>query len=145
MINRILAKLIGDPLERQQRLINRLKSTDSTKPIRIGLQKIPTKWLRELIFLDPLAIFQQVSSPLLLVGGEKDIHCDPADIDRIANIVQGPVIAHVVANLTHVLRPDEHPPSILNSRQLIEKPMEPRVLEMIAEWLDFQLNQISTG
>jgi len=88
--------------------------------------------------LDPPAIFSQITQPMLVIGGEKDLQCDPADVDRIARLVKGLVDAHVIKNLTHILRFDEGEPTILGTAELIKKPMEPIVQGMIAEWLNKQ-------
>ena len=82
---------------------------------------------------------------MLLVGGEKDIQCDPADVGRITDLVKGPVSAHVVQNMTHILRFDERQPSFLHIGQLINKPMEPIILELIAEWLKRQVGVYKYG
>jgi fermentation-respiration switch protein FrsA (DUF1100 family) len=76
---------------------------------------------------------------MLLVAGEKDMQCDPADAARIAEVAQGRIERHVVANLTHILRCDAGPPSLLKTGQLLGRPVEPRVLELIARWLERQI------
>ena len=123
----------------QQKLIDKLKSSN-TETMRIGFQKIPAKSLRELIRLDSSAIFRQVTCPMLLIGGEKDLQCDPADVGRIAELANGTVEAHVVQNLTHVLRFDERQPSLFGSSELIKKPLEPIVVELISTWINKQLH-----
>ena len=91
--------------------------------------------LRELMRLNARAIFSHVTCPMLLMGGEKDLQCDPADIERIAKLAKGAIDKQVIKNLTHILRFDERQASLLGSAELIKKPMEPIVLELIAAWL----------
>jgi uncharacterized protein len=131
---RIQSKVLGTLVSRQKKLIEKLKSTDQ-ETIQAGSQKIPARWLRELMSLDPLGIFSQVSCPMLLIGGEKDLQCDPEDVDRIARLAKGDVSARRIENLTHVLRFDEGKPSLLGSAKLLGKPMEKAVLDLISSWL----------
>lgn len=135
LVRRVLSRMMGVTVKNQQNLISKLKSTNQ-ETIRSGFQKVPAKSLQELMRLDARAIFSQVTCPMLLIGGEKDLQCDPADIERIAKLAKGAVDKHVIKNLTHVLRFDERQASLLGSAELIKKPMEPIVLELIAAWID---------
>lgn len=133
LIRRLLSRMMGATVTSQKKLIDKLKSSDKDT-IRVQFQKIPAKWLRELIRLDPRAIFSQVRCPMLLIGGEKDLQCDPDDVNRIAELTTGVVNVHVIKNLTHILRFDEQQPSLLSTPELTKKPMEPILLELIVEW-----------
>ncbi|MBK9265233.1 MAG: alpha/beta fold hydrolase [Polyangiaceae bacterium] len=137
MLRRWLFKMLGTSVESQQELIDRIKS-ENKDTIRVNLQKVPAKSIRELLELDPPTIMAQVERPTLIIGGEKDLQCDPADVDKIVALIKGPVEAHVVKNLTHLLRFEEGEPALLRSIQLIRKPMEPVVAELIANWLEKQ-------
>lgn len=139
-INRLIAKIAGQPLASQKKLIARVKSSN-TDTIRVGFQKLPAKWFRELLMLDPTALFSQVTCPMLIIGGEKDLQCDPADVAEIVKQAKGPMEAHVIQNLTHILRFEEGEPSIFGSAELVKKPMEPIISELITEWLKKQNTQ----
>jgi pimeloyl-ACP methyl ester carboxylesterase len=137
-VMKLMGRVFGMPLLSQRRLILKLKS--SSKPVlRVGLNKIPARWFRELMQLDPPEIFSRVTCPMLLIGGEKDLQCDPADVARIAELARGPVSAHVVPNLTHILRLTDEPASIFGTRALIKQPLAPVVFDLIGEWLTAQL------
>lgn len=82
---KILGRVLGFSVASQLKLIQRLKTSEQAV-FRSGLEKIPAKALRELLTLKPREIFAQVQCPLLLIGGEKDLQCDPADVGRIAEI-----------------------------------------------------------
>jgi uncharacterized protein len=137
LIRRLLSRMMGATVTSQQKLIDKIKSSDKDT-IRVQFQKIPAKWLRELIRLDPRAVFSQVRCPMLLIGGEKDLQCDPGDVNRIAELTTGVVNVHVIKNLTHSLRFDEQQPSLLSTSELTKKPMEPILLELIVEWVKEQ-------
>lgn len=135
VVRRVLSRMMGVTVKNQKKLVRILKSTNK-ETFRSGLHKVPAKSLRELMRLDARAIFSQVTCPMLLIGGEKDLQCDPSDVGRIAELAKGSVDKHVIKNLTHVLRFDERQASLLGSAELIKKPMEPVVLELIAAWIN---------
>jgi pimeloyl-ACP methyl ester carboxylesterase len=92
--------------------------------------------IRELIRLDPPSIFRRVTVPVLLIGGEKDLQCDPNDVHRIAQLVKGPVNSHVIDDLSHVLRREERAPTLRGTFELLDQPVEPIVLNLVATWLE---------
>jgi len=136
-LERIVAKFLARPVVSQRTLIAKVKAS-SAETLHVRGQKIPAKWLRELLDIDPTEVFARIVCPMLLVGGEKDLQCRPVDVQRIASVARGVVDAHVVRNLTHVLRVDERQPTLRGSVDLLAKPMEFVVLEVIAEWLGRQ-------
>ncbi len=140
LVLRIATKLTGDPIVSQAKLLRRLKTTD-TPTIRHLFQKIPAKWLREMLAMNPEDIFRSVTTPMLLIGGEKDVQCDPADVDHIAALSRGPVDAYVFKDLTHILRLDRQTPSILNYRKLFKAPVAPEVLTTVTEWLTSRISE----
>ena len=130
---RALVKVLGRPTIRQRRMIERIKATHEPT-IRLGLQPIGARSLRDLMQLDPRALFAEVQRPLLVIGGEKDLQCDPADVAAIAAIC-GQAETHVLRDLTHLLRRDDRPASLFGAAELVSKPIDPQVLELVAEWL----------
>lgn len=134
LLIRAILKLTGKPIEAQKKLIARLDST-STPTIRFMGKKIPANWFREMFCLDLPEIYRQVECPTLLIGGEKDIQCDKADVDEIYKLVQGPASQHIIKDMSHILRCDDQPPSFLRYSALIKKPVEPMVLNLTSEWI----------
>jgi pimeloyl-ACP methyl ester carboxylesterase len=137
-VMKLTGRVFGMPLASQRRLIRRIGST-SEPALRVGLNKIPARWFRELMQLDPPEIFSRVTCPMLLIGGEKDLQCDPADVARIAELARGPVSARLVPNLTHILRLTDEPASLLGSPGLFKQPLAPVVLDMMGEWMAARL------
>jgi alpha-beta hydrolase superfamily lysophospholipase len=136
---RLGSRLRGGPVKVQRKTIRRVKA--STKPtIRFLLHKLPARWLREMLALDPESIYRSVVTPLLLIGGDKDVQCDPADVDRIASLVKGPADAHVLRDLTHILRRDPEPASIFRYRKLLKEPVDQEVLTLVTDWLEARLS-----
>jgi pimeloyl-ACP methyl ester carboxylesterase len=127
-----LLSALARPVPSQRRLIERARA--STEPhFRVRGQRINAKWLRELLAIDPAEALCQVSCPTLLIGGAHDCQCDPDDVARAAALLRGPVQAHVVPGLTHVLRPG--PPTLLQQYRLLGQPVDERVLDLLATWV----------
>ncbi|HFD87411.1 MAG TPA: alpha/beta fold hydrolase, partial [Gammaproteobacteria bacterium] len=67
---------IIDPVKAQKKLIEKINVT-SKETVYSIFQKIPAKWFRELMSVEPKEIYRSVSCPSLIIGGSKDIQCSP--------------------------------------------------------------------
>lgn len=134
----ILGRILGGPVASQRALIRKVRTSTRTS-VRIGFDRVPARWLRELLRMDFAQVYAKVSCPMLLVGGDKDLQCDPADVARIAAIARAPVQAQVIAGMTHVLRRDDRPATLLGVRPLLSRPVEPDLLERLTRWLQGQV------
>ena len=85
--------------------------------------------------LDLPAIYARIDMPALVIGGSKDIQCDPADVARIAAAIGPDATPVVIADLTHVLRKDAGQASFLSYLQLVRQPVEPEVIRRVGEWV----------
>ncbi len=135
--------LLFDPTKVQKKLIKKIK--ESNKPfIRfLGFQKIPANWYRELFSYSVLDIEQKYrpsNVPALLIGRSKDFQCDPRDVVKIENIYGGSAEAHIVENMSHLLRKEEGEPSVFNYRVQVKETIMPEVLELIDAWLQRELH-----
>lgn len=138
LLRRVLSRLMGLTVNDQRKLLQRIKLTDKDV-LRARFVKIPAKSIRELIRLDPPSIFRRITVPVLLIGGEKDLQCDPNDVHRIAELVRGPAEDHVIDDLSHVLRREERTPTLRGTLELLDQPVEPIVLNLVATWLEKQI------
>lgn len=129
---------LGADVRAQQRLIQKIRNSRRDW-IRVRLQKVPARWYRELFALDLPAIYQQVRCPTLVLGGEKDVQCNPEDVAVIESLIPGAVTAELVPDLTHLLRLEAGPPSLIGSRELLRQPLEPVVMEAVTIWLKDQV------
>ncbi|HYJ10994.1 MAG TPA: alpha/beta fold hydrolase [Polyangiaceae bacterium] len=129
----LVTRLMGSPVANQRALIGKLRA--STEPsLRVGLQRLPAKCLRELLSVDAQQVYAATRCPMLLIGGDKDLQCNPADVSRIASLAVGPVESHVIANLTHLLRRDDQAPTILGAARVLAQPVDAELLELVAQW-----------
>jgi uncharacterized protein len=127
-----LLRKLARPVRAQARLIERVRA--STEPnFRVRGQVINAKWFRELLAIDPAEALQKLACPTLLIGGAHDRQCDPGDVAKLATQLRCPVEAHVVPELTHVLR--RGPASLLKQHLLLEQPVDAHVMDLIATWI----------
>jgi len=139
-LTRLQVKLIRyDPVKTQEGLFRRIKSSNKAWFRHQLVAKINAKWFREILEYDPADTIQNVTCPILAIGGEKDLQVHPEDVTRIAELAKGEVERHIVPNLTHVLRLDEGKPSILKYKKLLKKGMDHSILDIMYDWLQKRL------
>lgn len=129
-LQRIVVQLFGKPSYWQARLIRKLKATN-TPTIRFLGRKLPAAWL----VLDPRAIYAGVEVPAIVIGGEKDVQCDPADAPRIAEILGPSSEVHIVKDLTHLLRIETGAASMASYPAQMKRPVSPVVMELTTRWI----------
>jgi uncharacterized protein len=127
-----LMRALARPVPTQRRLLERAR-TSTEVSFRFRGQHINAKWLRELLNIDTAELLRRVTCPTLLIGGAHDCQCDPEDVARVAELVNGPVESHLLPELTHVLR--RGPRTLLGQHRLLSNPVDERVLEILATWL----------
>lgn len=133
-LTRLLMGIFGSPREGQRKVLAKLKTTN-TPVIREGLQKLPAKWFREMLALDTAAIYAKVRTPALIIGGGKDLQCNPADVARIAETMGELATPVLIDDLTHILRRDAEPASFAAYARLIRQPMDTEVVKIVGAWL----------
>jgi uncharacterized protein len=104
--------------------------------------KLP-QWFREFLLHDTRPDIAAVQVPVLAITGDKDIQVDPDDLDKIAQLAQGPVDVHRIPGMTHMLRcyPVSTPPP---TREQLREPVAPELLEEVAVWTAAKL-AVQTG
>ncbi|MBC55243.1 MAG: hypothetical protein CMQ34_15555 [Gammaproteobacteria bacterium] len=132
---RTVFRIIGKPRETQQRLLQKVRATDDDV-VRFALSRQPAKWMREILALDADAIYSANRTPMLLIAGNKDLQCDPQDIFRIAETTQGPSETLLVEGMTHLLRIDKNPATIMGAARQSREPLANVVIEKTAHWIN---------
>jgi len=130
----------GGAIAGQQRLIGKLKKNDAPT-FRFLFRRIPANSLRGLMALDPPAIYANVECPTLIIAGEKDIQCDPNDVEMIENQIQAETESHIIPDLTHILRRDPGEPNVFHYTKIMNDPLDEEVLSLIVDW--FQARSIA--
>jgi len=134
----VLFRALGVNSRSQARTIAKIKKS-TADTLRVRMQKVPARWYRELFELDLRKVYPTVTVPMLILGGGKDLQCDPRDVAEIAALVKGEVTAEIVPDLTHLLRLEPGEPSLVGARRLLKKPLEPLVVEAVSIWLQEQV------
>lgn len=131
---RLFARMKGGMVTGQRRFIDQIKASDETS-FRQNGQQVPAKMLKELLAHDLGAWIAKVQVPVLAISGAKDIQCLPSDVDLIKDMAQGPVEAHCLSDLTHLLRTDDAAPSFARYKDLMKQKLDPRVTELCINWI----------
>jgi uncharacterized protein len=139
--NRWLIKLLRiDPIKMQQKHLQKIKnSTEDSYRIQL-FNKVNAKWMREFLAYDPLPDLAKISVPVLAITGAKDIQVSPDNLPRMAEIVTAPFEYHIVPDVTHLLRSEAGRPSISTYKKQVRRPIDPRVVELLLDWLERQIS-----
>jgi pimeloyl-ACP methyl ester carboxylesterase len=140
-VNRWLLKVLPiDPLKQHRRHLERIKaSTGDT--VRIQLRKMNAKWMREFMAYDPATDLAAAKVPVLAITGAKELQLDPADLDRMAELVPTEFEGHVVADVTHLLRVEPGQPTLRTYRRQCRQPVDHRVVDHVVTWLNTHAHQ----
>jgi hypothetical protein len=84
---------------------------------------------------NPAEDLARITQPVLAITGTKDIQVDPADLERMAQMVKAPFEHHLIENMTHLLRLEEGDASVGNYAKEMKRPIEPLLLEIILRWI----------
>lgn len=133
VIARAFARLFGGPSKTQDRLIARLRSTDSPV-IRFLGRKLPARSLRDLLESEPRPVHEANHLPTLVLVAGKDVQCDPADGREIASLNPNAALVEE-PDLTHILRIEPGPPTFATYPKQLKQPMSPLVGKHVSEWL----------
>jgi pimeloyl-ACP methyl ester carboxylesterase len=144
----LLRVLHIDALKQQRRYIARIKASTSDT-VRIQLvQKINARWMRGFLAYDPAADLAAVKVPVLAITGAKELQVDPADLDRMAELIPTEFEHHVVPDVTHLLRIEPGQPTLRTYRRQCRQPVDQRVVNHVLTWLNTHAHQptsYSTG
>ena len=126
----------------QQKQLDKIKRSKKDYS-RIQLfAKINTKWMREFLAYDPKLDISRITVPVLAITGSNDIQVDPDDLERMAELVHAPFESHLIPQMTHLLRVHEGEAGISTYKLQVTRPMEPRLLELIVEWVERHVSQL---
>ena len=143
-LQRLASRVLGGPVNAQDKLIRRLKTTDEPTFGR-GQGRLPSQALREMLAIDVEAVYRAAQVPALLLGGAKDIQCDPGDVERIATVLGRLATTVVVPDLTHLLRRDTGHHTFNSYAALVREPMDVAVCEHVWRWLRSQDETLAPG
>jgi alpha-beta hydrolase superfamily lysophospholipase len=100
------------------------------------IAKVNAKWMREFLAYNPAEDLKKIRVPLLAITGSKDIQVDPADLEKMATLVETDFEYHQIENVSHVLRRiDRNNAGLSSYKQQVLKPMDSEILQLILKWL----------
>lgn len=103
--------------------------------VRVVGTKLNARWMREMLVHDSRSDLANVRVPVLAITGGKDVQVDPADLDRIRELVPGEVEVHRIPDLTHLLRRDEGRSSVRSYPAQLRRPVDADLLAQVTGWL----------
>lgn len=130
-------RFAGGVVAINKRLVAHVRRT--TKPvIRRGLNRVPARWIRELLDLNPAAVFARVKCPTLIVVAGADVQCPPEDGLEIAGLIGENATHVVIPGLSHMLRIEEHATGFSDYGAQLRIPLASEVKGAILAWVEAQ-------
>jgi len=134
-LSKAFVKMRGGYMGIQSKFLKRIEGS-SADTVNMGKATVNAKWYREMLALDPVALWQTVKVPTFALGGGKDLQCHPDDTHALTqHITQADVTVHVEKNMTHILRCDDGVAAIGRYPKLVKEPIDPLVGERCIDWL----------
>jgi pimeloyl-ACP methyl ester carboxylesterase len=131
----VIVRLTGrDITQAQRKRISTLKASE-TDVIRMGGVRVNARWFREFIRYDPAPDLARITVPVLAITGGHDMQVPPDDVAAIGGLVRGSFEGHVVADLSHLLRPDPLWKGPRDYRRAVKQPVNPEVLDLLGAWV----------
>ncbi|MGW3077245.1 alpha/beta hydrolase [Kitasatospora sp. NPDC001132] len=119
----------------QRRNLERITASDGAE-LRLQGQRVNALWTRDFIAHDPVPDLARITVPLLAVTGGADLQVPPGDVDAIGRLVPGPFEGHVLADLSHLFRPDPRSLGPKGYRRAVRQPVSAHVLDLIGGWVE---------
>lgn len=131
-----ILRLLRTDLARQSET-NRQRLLATTGDVaRIGGARINARWHREFMAYDPSVDLSDTGQPVLAIGGAFDLQSPPEDAPRIAALRSAaPTRVEVLDGLSHILRRQPRP-SLQAYRTDLRRPIDERLVPLIADWVD---------
>lgn len=134
----------GDFKRSQHKRLERLRASTGDV-IRMQGIRVNARWYREFLSYDPVPYLRRVTAPVLAITGGHDMQVPPEDVDTIGALVGGPFEGHVVADLSHLLRPDPGWAGPRGYRRAVRRPVSPEVLALMTGWVASDWGRRSAG
>lgn len=119
-------------------LLRRINNTENAV-IRYKGKKINAKWNREHVQYDVRDYLGEVNCPVLAITGMKDVQVRPEHVHEICRLTTGPCEAHLIPDMTHILRRTGVGPGIgailKDYKKQVTHPIDSDVHRLISAWL----------
>lgn len=133
-VRAILRLLRVNLVARVARNHERLRAT-TTDVARLGGVRVNARWFREFMAYDPTPDLIRLKVPVLAVAGGKDLQAPPQDLGTIAALLGDHARTVLIDDLSHLLRSQPGPATLRSYRRDVTRPVDPRVIAAITDWL----------
>jgi uncharacterized protein len=130
----ILRLMRTDVVRAQRKNLARILASTSDV-IRVQGTRVNARWTRDFVAYDPAPVLAAVSVPVLAITGGHDLQVPPSDVEVTGQLVQGPFEGHIVADLSHMLRPDPDSTGPRGYRRQTRQAVSPEVLRLVTDWV----------
>jgi pimeloyl-ACP methyl ester carboxylesterase len=130
----ILRLMRTDAIRAQRKNMDRILAS-SEDVMRIQGSRVNARWVRDFAAYDPRPALSRVTVPVLAITGGEDVQVPPEDVEAIGQLVRGPFDGDVIADLSHMLRPDPASIGPRGYRRATRQPVSPEVLGLITGWV----------
>jgi pimeloyl-ACP methyl ester carboxylesterase len=120
----------------QEKALDKIKASPKDWFRQGWVKKINAKWMREFMAYDPSKDLRRIQVPILALTGSKDIQVNPDDLRLMQELVRTSIEVHEIPDMTHMLRTDDGDPSLSHYKGQVKRPLDPRLLQYIGDWLD---------
>jgi pimeloyl-ACP methyl ester carboxylesterase len=120
----------------QEKALDKIKASPKDWFRQGWVKKINAKWMREFMAYDPAKDLRRIHVPILALTGSKDIQVNPDDLRLMQELVKTSIEVHEIPDMTHMLRTDDGDPSLSHYKGQVKRPLDPRLLQFIGDWLD---------
>jgi uncharacterized protein len=130
----ILRLMRTDVVRAQRKNLSRIMAS-TADVMRVQGTRVNARWTRDFVTYDPAPVLARITVPVLAITGAHDLQVPPEDVEVMGRLVQGPFEGHVVADLSHLLRPDPDSIGPRGYRRQARQPVSPEVLRLITDWI----------
>ncbi|WP_163102174.1 alpha/beta hydrolase [Peribacillus alkalitolerans] len=136
-------KLVDKTIKKDQMIMAKIMDSERDT-IRISGKKMPAKYIREAFGYDVQKDMEEVTCPVLALGGTKDLQTRAEKMENLRNWVKGDVVIHTIENMGHDLKIHEDEVKILTMvksfKNKLQDPVAPLLLYRMEEWLTANKN-----
>lgn len=130
---------VPEKLKKQnQKTLEKIKNSDRAVMLIKGM-RMNAKWIRETLEYDIRKYLSEVTCPVLVVSGGKDVQVPPEDAHKIAEFVRGEVEWHVIEDMNHILRKYDGIHTMLRLikeyKWMSHQPIHEELREIMISWI----------
>jgi pimeloyl-ACP methyl ester carboxylesterase len=128
-----------DVQKRMAKQLDKIKRSTKNSYRKQLVARVNAKWMREFMAYDPATDLPNIHVPVLAITGSKDIQVNPADLERMAELVPDEIEVHEVPDVTHLLRAEPGEPTLSTYKDQVLRPVDSRIFTIVTTWMQAHL------